>query len=159
MNRAAERSFDGAAACGVTKGSLYWHYSSKKELTMAACSHYYRQWQENAHHVSFQGETEFDRFYNLVNMCVEQCLFDERNRSFTAELYAQALRDKDLLASWAQFVDTVELMLKRLFVAAARERNVAVELPEDQVHWMLSTIEGMKQMAMCGYGLLHHAAA
>ncbi|NQU23475.1 MAG: TetR/AcrR family transcriptional regulator [Candidatus Nealsonbacteria bacterium] len=151
----ARDGFDGvsveavAAACGVTKGSLYWHYSSKKELVLAACSHYYRQWQEEAHGMCFQGDSDLDRFRNLVEMCVKQCLFNERNRSFTAELFAQALRDKDLLASWTQFVDTVELMLKRLFIAATQEQNVAVEHPEDRVRWMLSTIEGLKQMALC----------
>jgi AcrR family transcriptional regulator len=151
----AQDGFDGvsvdavAAACGVTKGSIYWHYNSKKELVLAACSHYYRQWQENAHHIGFQGECDLERFRNLVNLCVKQCLFDEQNRSFTAELFAQALRDKDLLSSWTQFVDTVELMLKRLFIAAAKEQDISVEHPEDRVRWLLSTIEGMKQMTLC----------
>jgi len=140
---------DIAAECDLSKGGIYWHYSSKKELVLAACSHYYRQWQEEAHGMCFQGDSDLDRFRNLVEMCVKQCLFNERNRSFTAELFAQALRDKDLLASWTQFVDTVELMLKRLFIAATQEQNVAVEHPEDRVRWMLSTIEGLKQMALC----------
>ena len=38
-----------AAHAGVTKGSLYWHYKSKKEVILAACAYYYRRWQQRAH--------------------------------------------------------------------------------------------------------------
>ena len=35
-----------AAHAGVTKGSLYWHYKSKKEVILAAAAYYYRRWQK-----------------------------------------------------------------------------------------------------------------
>ena len=50
-----------AAHADVTKGSLYWHYKSKKEIVLAACDYYYRRWQqEEAWTASISDDFETD---------------------------------------------------------------------------------------------------
>ena len=67
-----QRGFDGvtiddiAARAGVTKGSFYSHYKSKREIVLAACQHYYRSYQQMAHR-EIAGKTDpLDRLRMVV---------------------------------------------------------------------------------------------
>ncbi len=136
-----------AAHAGVTKGSLYWHYRSKKELVLAACTHYYRRWQQDAHEKIALDDRPLGQLERVVRMSVEKCLFDPANRLFTSEIFAISLQDAEIRAGWAQFYDTVRELFVGLVRAAVRAGQMTVEDPRQNVDWMLATIEGIKQRA------------
>ena len=136
-----------AADAGVTKGSLYWHYKSKKELVLAACAFYYRRWQQSAHAEIAQADNPLGQLERALRYSVQSCLFDRKNRVFTSEIMALSLQDPEILAGWAQFYDTVREFFVGLVRAAQAQGYLDVDDPRDAVNWMLATIEGIKQRA------------
>ncbi len=136
-----------AAHAGVTKGSLYWHYKSKKEVILAACAYYYRRWQRRAHAQIALDNDPLKQLKRVLRFSVQSCLFDRANRVFTSEILALSLQDSDILASWAQFYDTV----RELFIGLVQAANIRGQLNvadvRTAVDWMLATIEGIKQRA------------
>jgi AcrR family transcriptional regulator len=136
-----------AAHAGVTKGSLYWHYKSKKELILAACAYYYRNWQRRAHAEIAAVADATAQLEGVLRFSVQSCLFDRANRVFTTEIFALSLQDDDIRASWKQFYDTVrELIIGLLRAAQARGEVGRIE-PREAADWMLATVEGLKQRA------------
>lgn len=136
-----------AAKAGVTKGSLYWHYKSKKELILAACAFYYRRWQQRAHAEIALDDNPLGQLERVLRYSVQSCLFDRANRVFTTEIFALSLQDADIRAGWAQFYDTVrELMIALVRAASAKGQLDAVD-SRCAVDWMLAAIEGIKQRA------------
>lgn len=136
-----------AAHAGVTKGSLYWHYKSKKEVILAACAYYYRRWQRRAHAQIALDNDPLKQLKRVLRFSVQSCLFDRANRVFTSEILALSLQDSDILASWAQFYNTV----RELFIGLVQAANIRGQLnvadARTAVDWMLATIEGIKQRA------------
>ena len=136
-----------AAHAGVTKGSLYWHYKSKKEVILAACAYYYRRWQRRAHAQIALDNDPLKQLKRVLRFSVQSCLFDPTNRVFTSEILALSLQDSDILASWAQFYDTVRELFIGLVQAAVARGQLKIDDPRTAVDWMLATIEGIKQRA------------
>jgi AcrR family transcriptional regulator len=136
-----------AAHAGVTKGSLYWHYKSKKEVTLAACAHYYRRWQRRAHQEIASDNNPLGQLERVLRFSLQSCLFDRGNRVFTSEIFAMALQDDEIRASWAQFYDTVRELYVGLVQAACTQGQLRVDDPRRAVDWMLAAIEGIKQRA------------
>ncbi len=136
-----------AAHAGVTKGSLYWHYKSKKELIVAACAHYYRQWQQQAYREMATTADPLDQFRRVLRFSVQSCLFDRANRVFTTEIFALSLQDDEIRAGWAQFYDTVRELYVGLLRSARSAGQIDVDDPRQAVDWMLAAIEGVKQRA------------
>jgi len=136
-----------AAHAGVTKGSLYWHYKSKKEVILAACDYYYRRWQRRAHAEIANGADPMDQLRRVLRFSVQSCLFDRANRVFTSEVLALSLQDDEILAGWARFYDVVRDLLIGLLQAACDEGQLRVADPRRSVDWMMATIEGIKQRA------------
>jgi AcrR family transcriptional regulator len=136
-----------AAHAGVTKGSLYWHYKSKKEVILAACNHYYRRWQQRAHEEIALDNSPLKRLESVLRFTVQSCPFDRANRVFTTEVFALSLQDDDIRASWAQFCDTARELFIGLVQAACAEGQLEVADPRRAVDWMLATLEGIKQRA------------
>ena len=136
-----------AAHAGVTKGSLYWHYKSKKELIAAACAHYYRQWQQQAYREMATTADPLDQFRRVLRFSVQSCLFDRENRVFTTEIFALSLQDDEIRAGWAQFYDTVRELYVGLLRSARSAGQIDVDDPRQAVDWMLAAIEGVKQRA------------
>lgn len=136
-----------AAHVGVTKGSLYWHYKSKKDLILAACAFYYRRWQQRSHAEIALDSNPLGQLERVLRYSVHSCLFDRANRVFTSEVLALSLQDDDILASWAQFYDTVRELFIGLVQAANTQGCLNVGDPRSAVNWMLAAIEGIKQRA------------
>lgn len=136
-----------AAHAGVTKGSLYWHYKSKKEVILAACAYYYRRWQQRAHAEIALDGNPLGQLERVIRYSVQSCLFDRSNRAFTMEIVAISLQDRDMRASWAQFYDTCREVFVGLIQAANNQGQLQVDDPRRAVDWMLATIEGIKQRA------------
>ena len=136
-----------AAQAGVTKGSLYWHYKSKKEVILAACAFYYRRWQQRAHAEIALDSNPLGQLERVLRYSVQSCLFDQANRVFTTEIFALSLQDDDIRAGWAQFYDTVRELYVGLVQAACARGQLDVADPRCAVDWMLVTIEGIKQRA------------
>lgn len=136
-----------AANAGVTKGSLYWHYKSKKELILAACDYYYRQWQQQAEAAIALDDDPRAQFERVVRHSVQSCLFDRTNRVFTSEVLALSLQDNDFLAVRAEFYHTVCGFYTRLLEAACARGQVQVADPRAAVGWMVAAIDGIKQRA------------
>ena len=136
-----------AENAGVTKGSLYWHYKSKNELILAACSHYYRVWRQEAFAEIAEDSNPLSQLERVLRMSVQKCLFDEKNRQFTSELFAMSLQDDEIRASWAQFYASVRDLYVELVQAAIDAGLADVENPRQNVDWMLSALEGIKQRA------------
>lgn len=138
---------DVAARAGVTKGSLYWHYNSKKEVILAACDYYYRRYQDRARNEITQSDTPLGQLERVLRFSVESCLFDRENRVFTTEVFALSLQDEDVRAGWAAFYEAVRQLYVELVQAAAGRNEIHVNDARRAVDWMLAAIEGIKQRA------------
>jgi AcrR family transcriptional regulator len=154
-----------AAHAGVTKGSIYWHYKSKKEVILAACDHYYLRWRRHVRaeiaacdHYERRGRRRaraeiaagadpFDQLERVLRFSVQSCLFDRANRVFTTEIFALSLQDDDIRASWAEFYDAARELNVGLVQAAKARGQLAVDDPRGAVNWMMAATEGIKQRA------------
>ena len=88
-----------ASAASVTKGSLYWHFNSKKQVIEGACKHYYRTWQSNIQRSIAQESDALRRLELTLRQSVRSCLLDEKNRIFTMEILTMSLYDEDVRKS------------------------------------------------------------
>lgn len=136
-----------AAAAGVTKGSLYWHYRSKKEVVLAAGEYYYSRWHRRAAAEIARDDDPLGRLRRVLRFGVESCLFDRDNRVFSTEIFALGLQDRDFMAGWARFYDSVRELFIDLVEAANRGGQISVADPRDAVELMLAATEGIKQRA------------
>lgn len=137
-----------AAHAGVTKGSLYWHYASKKELILAACDYYFRQWRERTDVVVALDDDPLDRFKRAIRASVDSCLFDPTNRVFTSEVMVLALQDPDVLAARAAFFKDVCDYYTRLLEAARAAGQIDLADPREAVEWIIAVIDGIKHRAV-----------
>ena len=137
-----------AADAGVTKGSLYHHYCSKKDVILAACNYYYRRWQRQTHAAITPLTDPLERLGRVVSESVRSCIMDESNRVFTTEVFALSLHDRDVRAGWGQFYDTVRELYVGLVEAAKAAGQVHVDDPRRAVNLMLTAMEGVKQRAL-----------
>ena len=142
------RMDDIAAAAGVTKGSLYWHYQSKGEVIHAACKHYYQTWRAQMARETTRAKTPAARLERAIRSSVRTCLIDEHNRTFTLELFTLSLHDPDVRKGWRAFFDQVKTFYVTLLEAAAAAGEVAPGDPEKAVDLMLSAMEGYKLRAL-----------
>jgi AcrR family transcriptional regulator len=136
-----------AADAGVTKGSLYWHYKSKKEVILGACDHYYRTWRQRAEAEIAIDSDPLGQLERVLRFGVKSCLFDRENRVFTTEIFALSLQDKEIRTNWAQFYDMVRKLYIGLVQAAQAQGQLSVADPQAAIDWMLAAIEGIKQRA------------
>ncbi len=150
----AEKGFDGvsldqiAARAGVTKGSVYWHFNSKRELIHAACAHYYRTYQRQINEALVALTDPGERLEHTLRVAVRTCLVDQANRVFTMEIFTRAVHDPELRRGWQQFYDSVREFYIGLVRAAARVGVVQVTDPEQAVNLMLAAMEGIKLRAL-----------
>jgi len=136
-----------AAQAGVTKGSLYWHYRSKKELILAAAAIYYRDWLERAHSTIASTRDPLEQIRQVWRMSIDMCLFDRGKRAFSTELFALGLHDPEIRASWGQFYDTVRELYVGLIQAACHSGQLQIADPRRTADWVLATFEGIKHRA------------
>ena len=159
----SQRGFDGvnldqiAAHAGVTKGSLYWHFSSKQELIYAACTHYYRAYQRRINEALAGVRDPKERLLTTLRVAVRTCLLDEANRVFTMEIFTKSVHDAGLRRSWQQFYDTVREFYIGLLRAASEAGAVQVDDPVQAVNLMLAAMEGIKLRAMFEPEICHPA--
>jgi len=150
----AEKGFDGvnldqvAAHAGVTKGSLYWHYRSKRDLILAACAHYYRTYQRRINEELASLTDPGERLEHTLRVAVRTCLLDHANRVFTMEIFRWSVHDPEVRRGWQQFYDSVRAFYIGLVRAAALAGVVRVADPEQAVNLMLATMEGIKLRAL-----------
>ncbi len=150
----AERGFAGvnlddiASRAGVTKGSLYWHYDSKKQLVLAACNHYYRDWHEQVHIAIAPHASPTARLAAALRFSVKSCVINPRNRLFTTGVFKLLNEDKEVCSSWAQFYSAVREFFVGLILSAqaAGEIDASVDARRS-VDLMLEAIEGIKLRA------------
>ena len=136
-----------AARAGVTKGSFYSHYRSKHEIILAACSHYYRTYQQRVHSELAPLTDPLQRLRRVVEFSVRTCVIDERTRVFTTEVFALGLQDDAVRNGWAQFYDTVREMYVGLLQTAQATGQLHGADPRQAVDLMLAAIEGVKMRA------------
>ena len=140
-----------AAKAGVTKGSFYSHYRSKREVILAACNYYYQTYQQAIHAEMAMESDSMARFRAVLKRSVCSCIVDRQSRAFTTQVFGLALRDEAVRASWAQFYDTVRQMYVGLVRAAAAAGFLKVDSPDailTAVNLMLAAIEGVKLRAV-----------
>lgn len=137
-----------AAEAGVTKGSLYWHYSSKKEVVLAACGIYYRRWRENMAEATQHAVSRYQALEAAVAFSVRDCLLHDANRVFTLEIIASSLYDPDIRASWAGFQEEVERHFLGLVHRAVGAGELEQENVDGAVEVMVTAMEGTKQLAL-----------
>jgi len=136
-----------AGRAGVTKGSLYWHYKNKKELILAACQHYYRQWQADVQTAIAPSPEPFERLRLALTFSVDSCVIDRRNRLFTTGIFMLMQEDADVRASWSQFYDAVRAFYVRLVTSAQRDGSLPACDARRDVDLMLEAMEGLKLRA------------
>jgi AcrR family transcriptional regulator len=133
---------------GVTKGSLYWHYKSKHELILAACRYYYDQWHEDAEKTRQSASSPFEQLEAVIRMSTKHCLFDKKSRLFSAELFVLALHDHEVRTGWCLFSESVRNVYLSLLEDVAQEGHSSIPFPKQNVDWLLSAMEGIKQRAI-----------
>ncbi len=138
---------DISAGAGVTKGSLYWHYKSKKEVILAAAGVYYREWLQRAHAEIAARSDPLEQIRGFWRVSIDTCLFNRGKRTFSTELFAMGLHDAEIRASWAQFYDAVRELLAGLIHAACNTTGLQMADPHRLADWMLATFEGIKHRA------------
>jgi AcrR family transcriptional regulator len=136
-----------AAHAGVTKGSVYHHFNSKKEVILAACDHYYSSWTSRIREERALLSDPLDQLEAVLAFSVRSCVADRKNRVFTAEIFALSLKDPDIRESWAGFYDRARRIYMDLLTRVpAATRPPAREI-RSRVNLMLATMEGIKQRA------------
>ncbi|MDR1478225.1 MAG: TetR/AcrR family transcriptional regulator [Planctomycetaceae bacterium] len=133
---------------GVTKGSLYWHYKSKRELVLAACSHYYERWHRDVEKARQLRTTPIDQLGEVIRTSTKSCLFDKKSRLFSAELFVLALHDDKVRRGWCVFSESVRDVYVSLIDAVVEEGNYEISTPKQNADWLLSAMEGIKQRAI-----------
>lgn len=136
-----------AAHAGVTKGSLYWHYASRRELVLAACNHYYRRWQRQVHAALAPLTDPMARLRGALAFSVRSCVADPANRRFTTGLFAMMQADASVRSSWSQFYDTVREFFLGLVAAAQASGAILPGDARARVDLMLEAMEGLKLRA------------
>lgn len=134
-----------AAAAGVTKGSLYWHYKNKQELILASCQHYYQAWHANTQKLLAPISNPRERLEKAIAYSVDSCIIDKRNRIFTTAIFTLMQENEAVRDSWSQFYSTVREFYIGLLYAVKHGRSAIV--PEDvrrDVDLMLEAMEGLK---------------
>ena len=96
-----------AARAGVTKGSLYWHYTSKHELLLAACNLYYQQWHAAVQAAIAPLADPLERLRAALAFSVHSCVIDRQNRMFTTSLFLLMQEDPLVRSGWSQFYAAV----------------------------------------------------
>ncbi|MCD2443238.1 TetR/AcrR family transcriptional regulator [Agromyces sp. SYSU K20354] len=137
-----------AAGAGVTKGSLYWHYASKKEIILAACNLYYRAWRRQILEATESSDRPAEKLEAAVAFSVRSCLLDDANRVFTTEIVAMSLYDSEVRASWAGFLDETERFFLGLTHRAVGAGELRCDDVDRAVDLMLAAMEGIKQIAL-----------
>lgn len=149
----AERGFKDATIdeialnAGVTKGSFYSHYRSKREVILAACNYYYQRYQQAIHEEMATAADPMERLRSVLKRSVRTCIVDRASRAFTTEIFAFSQQDEAVRASWTQFYDTVRQMYFGLTRAAIAAGKLEVEDPEAAVNLLLAALEGVKLRA------------
>ena len=136
-----------AEEAGVTKGSLYSHFSSKGELFAAASQVYYRQWQEKVQKLLAANHDARAGLHRLLDFSVRRCVVDRKNRLFTTELFALSLREPLVRSGWAQFYSTVREQYVALVLAAQESGQLRSGNARRRVDLMLCALEGIKLRA------------
>ncbi len=137
-----------ASKAGVTKGALYWHFKSKKDLILAACDYYYEQWRKEADGVVAKESTARRQLEGVIRMAAHRCLFDKKNRLFTFDLSVLSMSDEAVRKSWTDFANSVREVYLDLVERTAREEGIAVADPKENVEWYASMMEGLKYRAV-----------
>jgi AcrR family transcriptional regulator len=137
-----------AAAAGVTKGSLYWHFRSKRELIRAACDHYYRAYHDRIVEEIGKGRDPIATLERILRLNVQICLLDAENRNFTLEILTLAVHDKAIRQSWLAFYDRVRTEYLDLLLAARPAGPHAQRDALQAANCLLEAFEGVKLRAL-----------
>lgn len=136
-----------AAHAGVTKGSLYWHYKSRKALILAACEHFYRLWQEGLHTAIEDVTDPLERLQGGLSYSVDSCLLNPTNRIFESEIYAAALHDEEIRTGWVRFYNAVFGLFVELVESARAAGQIPTRDPRRAVGLMIATLDGIEKRA------------
>ncbi len=137
-----------AARAGVTKGSFYWHYDSKKSLILASCDCYYKLWFEAARKTVSTKNDPLEQLEAVIQLTTEQCLLDEKNRIFTTELFSLVIQDAEVKAGWQCFYRNVHRFYCDILDRINASGKFFIENPAENIDWLLSAVEGIKQRAV-----------
>jgi AcrR family transcriptional regulator len=139
---------DVASEENVTKGCIYGYFASKQELVLAACHYFYQTWQERAFQEIALGKSPRDSLERLIRFSVYCCINDFRNRVFTTEICALALRDSEVCNGWNQFAATTRDAFFAMASAAVKQGEMKISNVRFAVDWMYSTFQGVKLRAV-----------
>jgi AcrR family transcriptional regulator len=142
------RMDDIANEADVTKGSLYWHYNTKREVIHAACQHYYKGWRAQMARETAKASTPAGKLTRAIRSSVSTCLIDEGNRTFTLELFTLSIHDEEVRMGWRTFFAGVKSFYVSLLKEAVCAGEVTSESPETAVDLMLAAMEGYKLRAL-----------
>ncbi|GAB6165589.1 hypothetical protein JCM19992_15890 [Thermostilla marina] len=136
-----------AAQAGVTKGSFYSHFTSKRDIILAACSYYYRRYLQAVQQEAATRSDPAERLRAVLVYSVRECVANRQNRVFTTEIMTLSQKDEAFRRSWAQFYDAVREFYVGIVVAGKESRAFDVVDPRLAVDVMLAAMEGIKLRA------------
>ena len=141
-----------SAHANCTKGSLYWHYDTKKQVILAACDYYYRTWHERINEEISGWSDPLKRLERAVRFSVRSCMVDPKNRIFTLGIMAMSLQDDDVRASWAGFYGQARAFFTELTEDAKAAGQIHPADPQRAVDLMLVATEGIKLRSVIDAG-------
>jgi len=136
-----------AEKASVTKGSLYCHYKSKKELILEVCRCYYKRWERLVVDYANVDSDPMSRLRKALLSSTELCLFDHKNRFFSAQVFVLALKDADIKESWAGFYQKAHAFYRHLLEEISASGTAAIADPKAGADHILAIMEGIKQQA------------
>ncbi|RMF95610.1 MAG: TetR/AcrR family transcriptional regulator [Planctomycetota bacterium] len=136
-----------AAQAGVTKGSFYSHFTSKRDIILAACSYYYRRYLQAVQQEAATRSDPAERLRSVLAYSVKECVANRQNRVFTTEIMTLSQKDEAFRRSWAQFYDAVREFYVGIVVAGKEAGVFDVADPRLAVDVMLAAMEGIKLRA------------
>lgn len=136
-----------ARQTSVTKGSLYCHYNSKREILLEACQCYYARWEKAVVDYSNLEKDPMGRLRKVLVSAAEMCLFDERNRYFTAQIFVLSFKVPDIKSSWTRFYDRARDFHTQVLEDVRISGCADILAPQDNADRMLALMEGIKHQA------------
>jgi len=140
----ARRGFHGASVqeiareAGWSTGAIYHHFSGKEELFLAVFEDYattrLREWEEIHEHT--QGDLP-QRARAYADQWMERLGRDPEFMVLTLEFLVHAWRDRPLRDAFADRAAAGRLALARILEQSAREHDVELPMPADQIATVL----------------------
>ena len=128
---------------GLSKGGVYWHFSSKNDIIAAIFDQYFTAQLEVLVALKEQAGSASARLRSFFEFVAQG--LSELGQQFPQplEFYAQASRDTELLQRFKQYLATYTDHVASLIQAGIDDGEFAAHDPHQAAHLLLAIVEGL----------------